>query len=158
MGRAALIQHLDTLIKLHASLLKLADQKTDTIKNSDIAKLENLMNEEQKYIKAINQIENERQKAVAQLMGQPEASLLDVVENAEGPEKEQLSKQRDQLLALTKQLKEANQLNQQLIYTSLQFVNLSLDMLRPRETDFNYQKPAKAGSQQQKRSMFDSKA
>jgi hypothetical protein len=54
-------------------------------------------------------------------------------------------------------LKERNGLNQQLIYQSLQFINVSLDILRPQNQNLNYgdavRKTAKIGM-----GMFDSKA
>ncbi|WP_050616464.1 flagellar protein FlgN [Bacillus testis] len=161
MGSTALIQHLDTLIKLHRSLLKLANQKTEAIKTNNIDVLEKLMNEEQKHIKAITQIENERLKEVALLMDHQDhttPSLMDVIAQSEDGQSDLLKKQREQLLELTQQLKDANHLNQQLIYSSLQYVNLTLDMLRPQEANYNYNKPANNGGQHMKRSLFDSQA
>ncbi len=54
-------------------------------------------------------------------------------------------------------LKEQNELNQQLLITSLQFVNLSLDLLRPQDRNYNYDKTNQEPPKKMK-SMFDSKA
>ena len=73
-------------------------------------------------------------------------------------EKERLIEQREQLLQVINELKERNHLNQQLIYHSLQYINISFDMLRPpQQEDFNYSKPVKAKMKSAKNLIFDSR-
>jgi hypothetical protein len=55
------------------------------------------------------------------------------------------------------ELKERNQLNQQLIHQSLQFVHLTLDMLAPQPASINYG-PPQQNAAPKRPSMFDSKA
>ena len=123
--------------------------------------LDKFLKDEQKYVKAIEQVERERQHTVASLIGNQSqsTSLTDVVKYVSDEERGKLLGQRERLLQLVNQLKSQNQLNQQLIYNSLQYVNLTLDMLRPAPpADFNYKKPTNAAPKGINRGMFDSKA
>lgn len=164
MTAESIIEKLAKLNKLHISLHNLANQKTEAIKLNDIDALEKLMNDEQKHVKAINQVEKERQKEVELFFSgrgvTHSSNLLDVISLANEDEKKRLIENREQLLQITSDLKNQNNLNQQLIYQSLQYVNLSLDMLRPPNINYNYDKPvqAKAGHTPSNKSMFDSKA
>lgn len=159
MSAATIIEQLDVLIKLHENLNKLAVQKTEVIKKGDMEKLNKLLIEEQKYVKAIQQVENKRQLSVEQFFqNTKQNSLLDVIENSSSSEQETLNKQRNQLLQIIAELKNTNNLNQQLIYHSLQYVNVTLDMLRPQETNLNYGQPSVANQRQISRGMFDSRA
>lgn len=164
MSAAAIIKQLDQLIQLHSSLHKLAAQKTEAIKTNNIDSLNTLLNAEQKHVKAIEQIESVRQQEVTKLLAahnrQASDQFQDVLEVATEQEKQQLVNKREQLLHLIKELKSQNNLNQQLIFHSLQYINISLDMLRPQnqQANFNYEKPAGAKQGPVNRAMFDSKA
>lgn len=159
MSAATIIEQLDVLIKLHENLNKLAVQKTEVIKKGDMEKLNKLLIEEQKHVKAIQQIENKRQLSVEQFFqNNKQNSLLDVIEKSSSSEQETLNKQRNQLLQIIAELKNTNNLNQQLIYHSLQYVNVTLDMLRPQETNLNYGQSSVVNQGQISRGMFDSRA
>ena len=60
-------------------------------------------------------------------------------------------------MQVLRELKDINELNQQLIQQSLQFVNLQLDLLLPNELD-NYSKEQAGQEPMPKLSLFDSKA
>ena len=68
MLAANIIKELDKLIQLHRNLSELALKKTETIKCNDIETLNKLLQSEQKYIKAIDQIEKARQTEVENLL------------------------------------------------------------------------------------------
>ncbi|OIK11431.1 flagellar protein FlgN [Bacillus sp. MUM 13] len=163
MSAAHIITALQKLIKLHKSLNNLAQRKTDIIKEGDMDALSQLLMDEQKHIKAIELTENERERAVQGYLlkkGQ-ELNIMtisDVIEISSDKEKALLEALKAQLLEEAHMLKEHNYLNQQLIYQSLQFVNLTLDMLRPRNQNFNYEKPVQQKHSQASTGMFDSKA
>lgn len=164
MTAAPIMKQIDQLIKLHTSLLQLAEKKTEAITHNHIEALEKLLNEEQAHVKAIGQVEKQRQEEVAGFLSRhPDAassSMLDIMEYVPENEKQQLAARREELLAITSELKNKNNINQQLIYYSLQYINLTLDVLRPQDAAFNYSKPADAGAIRRpaKQSMFDSKA
>ncbi|MFD0050258.1 flagellar protein FlgN [Actinomycetes bacterium NPDC127524] len=163
MSAGNIITALQKLIKLHKSLNNLAQRKTNIIKEGDMDALSQLLMDEQKHIKAIEFTENERERAVqSYLLKQGQelntATISDVIEISSDKEKAQLEALKAQLLEEAHMLKDHNYLNQQLIYQSLQFVNLTLDMLRPSNQNFNYEKPVQQKHSQASSGMFDSKA
>ncbi|MFB5282819.1 flagellar protein FlgN [Peribacillus sp. Hz7] len=157
MSAQPIIEALEQLIKLHKGFNKLASKKKNIIIEGDTDALTALLIDEQKYVKAISQIETKRQEAVQTFLKRPEnaTTLNQVIEEAQPEEAETLQRLKIELLEEVTQLKEQNELNQQLLVQSLQFVNLSLDVLRPQDRNYNY------GNEQAPKpsiSMFDSKA
>ncbi len=148
---------------MHQSLLKLETSKTALIIDGNIDELNKVINDEQTHISAIAQLEEQRQKAVNvffssnQVTGvQPTMTeLLARISNE--ADKQQLAKARDGLLTVVTQLKEKNDLNQNLLYNSLQVVNMSLDLMRPQEANFNYGNE-QGGRSTASKGRFDSQA
>lgn len=160
MSAENLVSTLKKILILHQNLLKLSERKTDILKKGDIDALNEQMKEEQKYILAIRQVEIERITIVDNLLGQrvQEKTLSKCIEAATEPIRSELAKLHDDLVKVTRDLKAVNELNQQLTHQSLQYVNMSLDMLLPQEQTATYGNPAGAKEKKQTRSMFDSKA
>ncbi len=152
-----IITVLEKLIKLHKSLNQLAEKKTTIIKEGNTDALTALLIDEQKHVKAITQIENEREQAVLAFMSGKKATIDEVIEVANPTEADILRRFKRRTLTEIMKLKEQNELNQQLLITSLQFVNLSLDLLRPQDRNYNYDKTNQEPPKNMK-SMFDSKA
>jgi hypothetical protein len=162
MSARNIIGSLEKLIKLHKSFNQLAIRKTAILKANDTEAITALLISEQKHIKAISQTDKERERAVEEFLGangtvgQP-ASIHTVTELIGPEETEVLEMLKAELIDEVAKLKERNGLNQQLIYQSLQFINVSLDILRPQNQNLNYgdsvRKTAKIGM-----GMFDSKA
>ncbi|MFB1049915.1 flagellar protein FlgN [Paraliobacillus sp. JSM ZJ581] len=155
------IQHtLANLVQLHLSLYALSVQKTEALKTGDIEQLQELLKNEKKHVKAINETEQQRVEQTKEWARVNEFSeeLVTVTTMLEHLEDEEASQKLEQTTtALTEtlvKLKQQEALNQQLTQQSLQFVQLSMDMIVPTIDTFNY------GERQQtnKRSVFDSKA
>ena len=88
-----------------------------------------------------------------------EMTLSKCIEQTSNEEKTTLENLKIELEEGVKRLKAQNELNQQLLEQSLQFVNLSLDMLLPEIDAFNYDRPNhEQDITGEKRSIFDSKA
>jgi flagellar biosynthesis/type III secretory pathway chaperone len=159
-----LIELLEKHVKLHKGLLDLANKKTEVLKKGDMEVLSKMMKEEQKYIAAIKQIEKERILVVEKIISalghtQTEPTLTACIELVEEPERSALERLRDNLVAVVTELKNINELNQQLLHQSLQFVNMTLDMIMPQPKEVNYRKPNIAPSSYEgSNSLFDSKA
>ncbi|HEY9577910.1 MAG TPA: flagellar protein FlgN [Pseudobacillus sp.] len=156
MSAGKLIDVLDKMDRLHEMLLALCEKKTDIIKSNDMDELDQLLKDEQKYTAAIQTLEVERQREAEKMTGKIEATIADCVDAATGTDKERLAGLQACLLNRLEQLKELNDLNQKLIYQSLQFVSMSMSMLQPQPAQATYTHPAKSAGQQPKRSMFDS--
>jgi flagellar biosynthesis/type III secretory pathway chaperone len=160
MSAKQLIELLEKHVKLHKGLLELATKKTEVLKKGDMEALTGIMKEEQKYIAAINQIERERTRVVeAMVSGEDERTLTACILRTEGTERTILEKLRDELSVVISELKNINLLNQQLTQQSLQFVNMTLDMVMPQPRNMNYAAPNKVPNPYEGgRSLFDSKA
>lgn len=142
----ATIDLLQKQLTLHRSLNELAVKKTEILKANDVTALAQIINEEQKHIQAIVQLTEKH--------GQE--SLADRLSKVSNLEQQELTTLKAALLSEIERLKIQNGLNQQLIEHSLQFVNLSLDLLLPQPASVNY---GRAGEDDKpKRSLFDSQA
>ena len=149
---------------LHKSLLDIAYKKTEAIKTGDMDSLNKLLKDEQAHVAGISQLEQQRQLGVTDYLRAKGIAPTDnptvalVLENTNTEkEKEQLTAARNQLLLTIGTLKEQNDLNQKLIFQSLQFVNMNLKMLRPTPDKINYSKNEAKGPANTL-GYFDSKA
>lgn len=165
MSTTTILATLNNLEKLHSSLLKLAYDKTALIKNGDMEALDQLIKDEQAHLAAISQMDVKRQGDVAEYLTNQGRSVpqnptvADLIQAAPEAEKNTLEEARDRLLHAIHDLKWQNDLNQKLTYQSLQFVNLSLDMVRPRPESVNYSKTEiKGQAQSNEQTTFDSQA
>lgn len=165
MSTTTILATLNNLEKLHSSLLKLANDKTALIKTGDMEALDKLIKDEQAHLAAIAQMDTKRQNEVAAYLTTqgrivpPQPTVADLIAAAPEEDKQTLEEARDRLLHAIHDLKWQNDLNQKLTYQSLQFVNLSLDMVRPRPESVNYSKTeVKGKAQSTKQTTFDSQA
>lgn len=161
MSAQSLIETLEKLLELHYGLHKTALEKTEAIRQNDMQALTKLLREEQKLITSIQISDQKRQKEAAIMMNnQKNATVSEVILSTTGEDKEQLERLQDNLTNVIADLKETNTLNQQLLQYSLQFVNMSLDILAPESELPNYTKTQNEGFEQPGggRSIFDSKA
>lgn len=159
-----LLETLTKLVKLHKSLNEIAKQKTETLKQGDMDELQKTIKEEQLHLKAIKLLDVTRQrnlKSFLEGIGNSDGNLtLSACIDLVNPEKKlKLIDVREQLVEQIDKLKERNKLNQSLIEQSLDFVNMSLDLLTPDPDSYNYGNSDDSTDYEPiKRSMFDSKA
>lgn len=163
MSLQTLISNLEKLEKMHKSLLELAFKKTEIVKNGDMEQLDDITKQEQTHVAAIETLEQQRQmivtdylraKGIAHIDTPTVADVIDAANNEE--ERKQLKDVRNRLLLVIDDLQRQNELNQTLIFQSLQFVNMTLDLLRPRAEQINYSNKNNNPHHIQKNSMFDS--
>ena len=142
-----IISTLEKLERMHKSLLELANKKTDFIKANDMEQIDEMLKTEQAHVAAIETLEQQRQAMVTDYLRAKGIAFNDiptvaqVIDATDGPEKQALQEVRERLVALLMELKKRNDLNQKLVFQSLQFVNLTLDMLQPQRqqaSTFNY--------------------
>jgi len=157
---------LTKLERMHKSLLELAIKKTEIITAGDIEALDQMLKDEQAHVAAIDKLEQQRQVQVTEYLKAKgialtdKMSVADVIDAAElETEKEALSAVRNRLMLIINDLKNQNDLNQKLVFQSLQFVNLTMDTLRPRTEQMNYSGSEIRGTNKvAKKSFFDSQA
>lgn len=158
-----LIQSLEKMILLHKSLVQISKNKTEAIVRGKIEELQTISKEENKHIQAVKKVENDMLSSAKEVLKEngviDGATLTATFPFASNQKKEILVSLKSDLDSYLKTLKEQNELNQQLLEQSLQFVNLSIDLLNPDIDSFNYDQSQ--GAQQtvpKGRSIFDSKA
>lgn len=164
MSADKIIQSLENLHLLHKSLYQIAKKKTDIIKSGDIDALRSLINDETKHIQAIRKFETELSRNATTFLEQngyskSDFKLNDCINILIEPAKTKVTQLKIALENQIKELKYQNDLNQEMLEQSLQFVNLSLDIILPDIDSFNYDRPGQnLQTGQEGRSIFDSKA
>lgn len=155
-----LIPIMKKMLKLHKSLYELSVKKTDIVKKGDMAALDQLFKDEQAHVTGINKLEQERIALSQETLPAVEnPSLLDIANQANPIDKDQLLQLRDNLVEVIADIKTRNELNQQLIHQSMQFINFSRSLVMPQQKEINYGPPAGKKAQSGKSpGMFNSKA
>ncbi|QPC47516.1 flagellar protein FlgN [Mangrovibacillus cuniculi] len=160
MTQSKLVLTLEQLYTLHTHLHALAEKKASIVKQGDLESLQQLLKDEQKYISAINTLEKQRQKEAAELLNVPgtqPVTITECIKASASPVAEKLVEVRQKILDVTEKIKRQNELNQQLLYQSLQFINMNLDILDPKETQATYSKDVQ-NQPSKRKSLFDSQA
>ncbi|GGA67165.1 flagellar protein FlgN [Ornithinibacillus halotolerans] len=161
MSVQSIIETLNKLISIHRQLLDLSIQKTEIVKEGQIEKLQSVLVKERKLVQQLEKEETVRHEEVKNWFAQQglsndEATMTNLLNHIENEiEKIELEEHAVQLTDLIVKLKQQEQLNLALIHQSMQFVQLSIDLLSPSLKNLNY------GDKQQptvNRSLFDSKA
>jgi flagellar biosynthesis/type III secretory pathway chaperone len=152
METAQMTSLLERLLKSHEELHALGERKTDVLKLGDMKALDVLLKEEDLQVKKLQMIEKER------LLKFANVTLGDVLEQAELDEKENLIHLQEKLISAYEALKSRNQLNQELLEQSLQYVNMSLSMVQPENEPATYKNPKSNPYNSSTTSLFDSKA
>ena len=157
-----IIKSLENLVALHDELLQFSERKTEIIKEGSIEKLQKVIVKERKLVRQVEQAEKERSSLVevwyvANDFPIEEATVTDMLEKTtDEHEKVALEEVTIKLTKAITNLKANEQLNIALINQSMQFVQVSLDLLSPSLKNLNY------GDQSEReepgRSVFDSKA
>ncbi len=167
MELPTILETLEKLEKMHRSLYEIALNKTNIVKSNDMAELDHVLKTEQAHVAAIETLEQQRQVQVKQYLINQGFSCTDtptvahLIEAAHGhPLLAELKLQRERLIEVVEMLKEQNELNQKLVFQSLQFVNMSLNMMRPpQQEQVNYSDKEVFGQNEvSKKSYFDSQA
>lgn len=140
-----LLTILNKELALYKEIAEVVEKQTDIIKKGDIEGLNELLKTQQKYVTSITVLEEERQKELARIFpGKRELpTITDCIEMAVDQEKVQLSKVYENLMSVLQKIREINELNQQLLEQSLEFVNFSMNLLRPQKDNLNYGPPNK---------------
>ena len=157
-----MIRSLEKLIEHQEGLINVAVGKTDIIIRNDIEALQTILKQENKHIQIIQKLEAEifkLGKEILEKTGYIDATqtLTAVIECVPEEKREYLHELKERLTAAALTLQQRNNLNQELLEQSLQFINLSLDLLLPDMDSFNYN-PTVQDEQKETHSIFDSKA
>src|SRR4051794_37526123 len=123
MDSEKLITVMEKLLKLHRSLLDLSERKTAVVTKGDMDALNKLLKDEQAHVAAISKLDNDRQKMASELVpGTDKPTINDCIGVFVCEQKGKLEELRSELTDTINMIQEKNELNQQLVYQSLQFV------------------------------------
>lgn len=157
-----IIKSLEDLVNVHVEILDISKEKTEVIKEGSVDKLQKLLVTERKLVRKVETNEKDRKLLVDNWFENRKLSLEDatVTNMLELLDDEQDKNNLEQVtIALTKvitNLKAQEKLNLALISQSMQFVQVSLDLLSPSLKNMNYGN--KPNEEEPTRSVFDSKA
>lgn len=153
---------LEQLAQIHKDLLVVSMEKTSKVKEGSIDDLQALLLKERKLIRLSEQAESNRQQTVEawckeNRIALKDATITHILQHVtDEAEQEELEKAAIKLTDVMTKLKQREQLNQVLISQSMQFVQLSLDLMSPTLKSMNY--GANSEMESSSRSVFDSKA
>ncbi|MFP7479047.1 flagellar protein FlgN [Terribacillus saccharophilus] len=163
MALQALLETIEKLHTLHRSLLEISRLKTDHLKANDMESLQKQLLAEKKHVQAVAQIEKLRiaqTESWAVVSGLPVPATVSELLELITDQKVALQFEQE-LIGLTEtvtELKKQEALNQQLLEQSMQFLQVSLDMLAPSIQSLNYGTSNQDQQRPQNRALFDSKA
>jgi hypothetical protein len=158
----SVITTMKELIHIQKKLIRFAEQKRTLLIERKIDELNQLMTEEAKLVKQLEQVENERIQLIEKLLEEyPSLNFNQFVEQL--PDdllKEKIIEQLHILRGLMTDLQTKNRVNEKLIEDSLGFVHHMVDqVIKSKQQHFNYQSPLdKQKSQTINHGFFDSKA
>jgi hypothetical protein len=167
MSVQPVLQHLNILIQLHEQMLELAQQKRTVLIEDQVDELTRITNAERRLVKQIEDSEQAlfaaaraflQEKGVRAAARPAMTELIRYVFHA--GERSELMAARAKLTRLLDQLKEINELNQQLIRQSLDFIRYSIDLMSGSPDDnLVYQRPEeKTAGNYPGRNYFDARA
>lgn len=151
---------LKDILSLHEDLLQLSFEKKDILIKGDTDQLRVITGKEQKFIKAIQKKDQELQLNCNNFLGSElmKATLNDVIKMVDDQTKEILIEIKQKLVEVLGLIKTQNDTNQQLINQSLQFIEVSLDLLKPDIDTYNYNRSeTKSPYPKEGFSIFESK-
>ena len=99
------------------------------------------MTNEQKHVTSITALEKQRITELNKIFPERKENLPTIsecIQVAQGNQKTKLQEIFQQLVKILEEIKEQNRLNHELVKHSLQFVNFSLNLFRPKFTNYNY--------------------
>ncbi|MBD0384184.1 flagellar protein FlgN [Paenibacillus sedimenti] len=165
MSIQSLLETMDQLQEAHETLLGLAQEKTQVLVRNDVDQLNMIVNKENKWVRTITEANQQRVQLIGSYLisrgynPNPKITVSDLVKVIfKAEDKQALSEAQQKLLATIKELKDCNEINQQLIEQSLAFINYSLDLvIGAPEDDMVYRNPHqnKSGN---RIGMFDTRA
>lgn len=151
------------LTSYHEQLLQISIQKTDFIKEANSEELVKVLVKERQLMQQIEQVESEREAFVTKFFVENDiqseektvTKLLTLIDNNE--QKQTIEQAVTSLIEQIVLIREREQLNNSLLQHSMQFVQLTLEMIQPDSKNIHYSERAESKQTPSNRSVFDSK-
>jgi flagellar biosynthesis/type III secretory pathway chaperone len=166
MAFQALLRTIAALNDRHTTLLELAELKKNVLIHNEVGKLTEIVNKENKLIKQIGILDQERVDGVGNFLIEkgykpnPKVTIGDLIKiifNIE--DKKTLMEAQRQLKETIHQLRQKNVVNQQLIEQSIIYIDYSLDLfVGPPDDDAVYHNPQQQMKGAKRPGVFDTRA
>lgn len=145
------------------ALLVLAEQKKELLIKSGISELDRLISEEMGYLRQLNLIENQRLESFKKIslnVGIPERiiTLNKLQDLMDDDQREYTIELIGKLADVHQKLKEINDANARLIHQSMQYVDLTMQLIYADSDIQSYQPPNSESDTKQATSKFDFRA
>lgn len=157
-----LIEVLDRQGEIYQDLLDVTKNKKDVIVAGKVLELENITKLEQTLIFKMGDLEEEVEKTsdlvVKELaINDKQINISTIAKHLKGEQRTKLEEQRDHILSIVNEINHLNQLNAQLISSSLDFINFSFNLLNNANSDANAGYQQSGDIKVNKASFFDKK-
>lgn len=135
---------LEAMVDAHKRVLELADEKKNVLISGDVKELQNLLSRESSAVEKIEHLEEQRMTWVKTYMAeknvQGQSFTLEVLVAIEKAPAARMTLQSlaKELRDLVQKISKLNETNQQLIRTSLSYVQYSIGILVPKEPTIGY--------------------
>ncbi len=162
-----LIDVLEETTGCYENLLTMASNKTDVIIKGDMPSLQSLTEEEQSVAGRLLRLEKKRQSVVADIClvtnknveTMTVSNLIDILPK-DMPEHQQLEVVAAALVEIVNKVKVVNDVNQQLLQESLEFVNFTINAIQSssvQSTGNSYEKKGQRSECDNNQNFFDAK-
>jgi len=166
MSIQALREELEQLISLHDSLIELSEAKTRVLIENNLEELNRIVHKEAGLIRQVTECEQRRMEAIDRFLiskgfrPTPAITVSEIIRLIfRMEEKEAVSHLQQELARRLDKLKRLNEQNRQLTRQSLDYLNLSLDLLiGPPEDDTIYKNPLQQNSTGYRYRLYDNRA
>jgi len=148
---------LQSLLVEHQALLELAERKREILIRGPIKELTTVVAHETSHVNRVRVLEEERQRMFSSLtLGLSMKEWIEQLE--EKQDRDQLEKLRAELKTVLFQLKQANDLNQQLIQQSQAYIQHNMELLTGEEKMVTYQRPMHPAANRMRTGFFNRQA
>ncbi len=166
MAFRELVDTLESMLQIYNTLYHISTQKKEHIIHNQITELTTCMSQETKLLKLITEYEATVRSASVRLQRELgvrpklKITLSEIGKMVFNPnDKQELTKLQGELVTVVDKLKKANELNQQLLQQSIEYVGFSLDvMYGAPDEEVVYKKPTLQPQGQKRTGLFDTLA
>ncbi|GIP35595.1 flagellar protein FlgN [Paenibacillus sp. J2TS4] len=165
MAIKQLVLILNRLTEVHEALLETGQEKKQAIIQNDVPLLNQLTSKENKLIKQMGQFEQQRTLVTNDFLlskGYKASDRITVAEIAKlifnAEEKGSLLEAQEKLVNVLHELKRVNEINQELVRQSLDFIEFSIDVMSGSEEEWSYRHPDQSAPKSQRAGLFDTRA
>lgn len=158
-----LLMALEKDCEIYAEILRIGEEKKDTIIKGDIEKLDQITKREHALIASLMKLEEIRDKIISEIMRQTGLQKVNVIDDiitvVDDGSKQKIESVKRKLSNLMSDVKDVNESNGALLKQSLDMIEFNVNLMSSiGETETNYGNQANINYQKSSHRGFDAKA